>query len=176
MQNLETVRYMMATKAVHKLGDISRETPSLCVVYGEEGDQWVGRFLIGHGFFDVRFPKETTRELTKDEKKEWNGSAFGPGGLTMDVVIFPGFGVPKHAIVVKTKNSTYRFGKAEKDGMRTITRDNHPLDFSRAKITFLKVGRSILADTFDGREWGTSPVISIVAKKTVRPRSRRASS
>lgn len=31
-------KYMMATKAQHKMGDISCETPDLCVVHGEEGE------------------------------------------------------------------------------------------------------------------------------------------
>lgn len=30
--------HMMATTATHKLGDISRGTPSLCRVYAEDGD------------------------------------------------------------------------------------------------------------------------------------------
>jgi len=29
-------KYMMATKAVHKLGDISRDTPDLCIIHGQD--------------------------------------------------------------------------------------------------------------------------------------------
>jgi len=66
-------RYMMATKALHKLGDISRETPQLCDVYGQDKKNFIGSWVEGFGFFDVRFPKNTTRELTEEEKKKWDG-------------------------------------------------------------------------------------------------------
>ncbi|OYV63853.1 MAG: hypothetical protein B7X03_00240 [Parcubacteria group bacterium 21-58-10] len=155
----------MATKAIHTTGDISRKSPSLCVVYGEDGDDWVGRFLSGFGFFDVHFPKKTTRELTREEKKTWNGAAFGVGGRIMNLVVFPGFGVPRRAIVVKTRNSVYRLGKAERDGTRTIVRDDRPLGFSTVKISFLKIGRSMLVDMLDGSQWKTSSVLSVESGK-----------
>jgi hypothetical protein len=31
---------------------------------------YIGMWVTGFGFFDVRFPKETTRELTKEEIKQ----------------------------------------------------------------------------------------------------------
>ena len=60
-------RHMMATKAMHKLGDISRDEPDLCRIYAEDGDDWIGSWVTGFGFFDVHFPKATTRPLTPEE-------------------------------------------------------------------------------------------------------------
>ena len=64
-----TDRFMMATKAIHKLGDISRDQPHLAVIYGEDNDAYVGEWVTGLGLVNVRFPKETTRELTDDERR-----------------------------------------------------------------------------------------------------------
>jgi hypothetical protein len=64
-------RYMMATQAFHLLGDISSPEPDICVIteVDENGD-YIGRWLTGFGFIHVRFPKETTRELTPEELRE----------------------------------------------------------------------------------------------------------
>lgn len=61
-------RYMMATKAIHTLGDISRDEPDLAIIDSEAGDDYIGEWLTGVGYVGVRFPKATTRELTDDEK------------------------------------------------------------------------------------------------------------
>jgi hypothetical protein len=78
-------RYMMATTAIHKLGDISRDEPDLCSIYDEDDTTFIGMWVTGFGFFDVRFPKETTRELTPDERDRFkrqhialNGMDIGP--------------------------------------------------------------------------------------------------
>lgn len=68
-----THKHMMATKAMHKLGDISSDIPDICLVYAEDGDDWIGHWVCGYGFFDVRFPKSTTRDLTEEEIKKYNG-------------------------------------------------------------------------------------------------------
>ena len=71
-------RYMMATRAIHRMGDISREEPDLCVVDkdlvfvshpadGLGGDCYVGMWVEGFGFFNVYFPVSTTRPLTEEE-------------------------------------------------------------------------------------------------------------
>lgn len=61
-------RNMMATKAVIKSGqDISRDEPSLCLVYDETETHYIGQWVEGLGYIDVKFPKETTRELTAEE-------------------------------------------------------------------------------------------------------------
>ena len=63
----EFEKYKMATVAHHKLGDISSDEPDLCFVYAEDENNWYGQWCTGFGFFDVRFPKESTRDLTKEE-------------------------------------------------------------------------------------------------------------
>lgn len=66
-------RYMMATKAFIRTGSISREIPDLCIVYSEDVENYIGSWVTGLGFFDVKFPKSTTRELTDKEKETWHG-------------------------------------------------------------------------------------------------------
>lgn len=65
--------YMMATRAIHSHGDISRDEPDLCVVYDEDKEHYIGNWVTGFGFIDVKFPKETTRELTETEKEHYHG-------------------------------------------------------------------------------------------------------
>lgn len=76
-------RYMMATKAIHNLGDISREKPSLCLIHSEDEENYIGHWMEGMGFIDVKFPKDSTRELTDDEKKKF---LIIGGGVVNDVV------------------------------------------------------------------------------------------
>ena len=64
---------MMATKAFHKLGDISSDVPDLCVVEEETETEYIGNWVFGLGFFGVRFPKETTMDLTEEDKAKYNG-------------------------------------------------------------------------------------------------------
>lgn len=73
-------RYVMATAAAHKLGDLSRDPAHLALVYGEDGDAYVGRWIEGFGYFDVRFPKATTRDLTADEIAEYDGRLVAING------------------------------------------------------------------------------------------------
>jgi hypothetical protein len=72
-------RYMMATNAFHQLGDISRDEPDICRVDREDEDFYVGAWVTGFGFFDVRFPKATTRELTPDEFRHYNDRHYRIG-------------------------------------------------------------------------------------------------
>ena len=72
--------YMMATKAVHKLGDISREEPDLCVIHNEDEENYIGNWVTGFSFINVKFPKITTRELTDEEKEKWNGRQIAIDG------------------------------------------------------------------------------------------------
>jgi hypothetical protein len=65
--------YMMATTAIHQLGDISRDTPDLCYVNKEDEENYIGSWVTGMGFIDVKFPKATTRELTQEEIDYYNG-------------------------------------------------------------------------------------------------------
>lgn len=73
-------RYMIATTTIHKLGDISREHGDLCLVHARAGDDYIGNWVIGFGFTEVRFPVKTTRRLTTKEKKKWNGKRIGIAG------------------------------------------------------------------------------------------------
>lgn len=72
----ETSKYMMATKAIHKLGDISNDSPDLCYIYGEDEQNYIGNWITGFGFINVKFPKETTRDLTPEEIEEYNNTYF----------------------------------------------------------------------------------------------------
>lgn len=69
----ENSKYMMATEAYHQLGDISSDSPDLCYYYNETPDYYVGAWVFGFGFFDVLFPKSTTRELTEEEITHFHG-------------------------------------------------------------------------------------------------------
>lgn len=60
----------MGTTANHKLGDISRDEPDYFWVETEDADDYIGSWVTGFGFFNVHFPKDTTREPT-DEEWEW---------------------------------------------------------------------------------------------------------
>jgi len=71
------IGYMMATTAFHLTGELSKEEPSLCHIYGETRDDeygyYVGMWELGYGYFDVLFPKESTRPLTDEEVSIWSG-------------------------------------------------------------------------------------------------------
>lgn len=65
--------HMMATKAYHQLGEISSDTPDICFIYSETKNHYVGNWVFGFGFFDVLFPKETTKEMTQEDIKKYDG-------------------------------------------------------------------------------------------------------
>lgn len=65
---------MIATKAYHQLGDISRDEldendlfENLCNIYGETENYYSGMWVVGFGFIKVLFPKSTTRDLTDED-------------------------------------------------------------------------------------------------------------
>lgn len=64
-------RYMIATKAIHMAGDISRDEPDLCYVTSEDDEAYIGHWVTGFGFQKVRFPKATTRDLTTEEQADY---------------------------------------------------------------------------------------------------------
>ena len=66
------MKYMMATKAIHMTGDISRDEEDLCHVHAESKENYIGSWVTGIGFMEVKFPKETTRDLTAEEVKKYN--------------------------------------------------------------------------------------------------------
>ena len=66
-------KYMMATTAIHQLGDISSDTPDICIIHKEDEDNYIGNWVFGLGFINVKFPKASTRDLTEEEKVKFNG-------------------------------------------------------------------------------------------------------
>lgn len=80
-------RYMMATKASHGAGDISRDEPGLCVVDEEYDEHYVGEWVTGFGFINVKFPKATTRELTEAEKEHYRTKTIEVAGLARPILI-----------------------------------------------------------------------------------------
>jgi len=142
-RKLKKPRYMMATKAIHKLGDISRDVPDLCYVHSEDEENYIGNWTAGFGFINVKFPKKTTRELTEKEKERYNGTQIIVGSNIHHIIETKENPIPVDAMKVATKNSVYHFGKANKKGVRTISRDEKPLDFKEGVITFLVIGKSM---------------------------------
>lgn len=72
-------KFMMATTAIHQLGDISRDQEDICRIEREEGDDYIGSWVTGFGFIEVRFPKSTTRDLTADDVKFYDGRKYRIG-------------------------------------------------------------------------------------------------
>ena len=67
---------MMATKATHQLGDISSPEPDICRIESEDDDNYIGRWVCGMGFVDVKFPKSSTRGLTSEEVEHYSKQYF----------------------------------------------------------------------------------------------------
>lgn len=65
-------KYLMGTKAHHLLGDISREKDDLFHADMETEKFWIGMWVTGFGYFHVCFPKDTSRELTEEEREKYN--------------------------------------------------------------------------------------------------------
>jgi hypothetical protein len=81
--NKEIDKYMIATVALHKMGDISRPVGDICRVTTERENDYLGAWVTGYGFIGVKFPKDSTRELTKEEVKEYNQRSFQIGGQSV---------------------------------------------------------------------------------------------
>jgi len=69
----------MATKAIHTTGDISRDIPDICIIGSEDGENYIGNWVYGFGFANVKFPKATTRELTFEEIEKYHGMPIAMG-------------------------------------------------------------------------------------------------
>jgi len=80
-------KYMMATKAEHLTGDISRDVPDLCRVNSETSTHYIGSWIEGYGFVNVKFPKETTRELTEEEIERYDGKTLQIGSMRFPLKI-----------------------------------------------------------------------------------------
>lgn len=57
------------TTAIHQLGDISRPKGDYFRVESVTAGAYVGNWLTGYGFVGVRFPAESSRSLTEDERQ-----------------------------------------------------------------------------------------------------------
>ena len=68
----EIDKHMIATTGIHMLGDISRDEGDLCRVSHESETDYYGMWITGMGYFNVRFPKKSTRELTEEEIEKYN--------------------------------------------------------------------------------------------------------
>lgn len=65
---MSTNKIRHGTEAHHMLGDISRPSGDYFIVDQDDGDDYVGHWLTGFGFIEVRFPKHTTRDISDDER------------------------------------------------------------------------------------------------------------
>ena len=76
-------KYMMATTAIHKLGDISSDEPDICQIHSEDEENYIGNWVFGHGFIDVKFPRSTTKELSQADIERFNGAGVMLSGSYM---------------------------------------------------------------------------------------------
>lgn len=63
------------------MGDLSRSgasIDSLCILQGYDAaaDEYIGNWITGFGFMDVRYPADTVRELTDEEYHELDGKGY----------------------------------------------------------------------------------------------------
>ncbi|SFF22772.1 hypothetical protein SAMN04487969_11944 [Paenibacillus algorifonticola] len=67
--------------AIHKLGDIRREEDELIIVKSETEDHFIGNFVEGFGFMEVKYQKSDCRPLLPSEIEKLNNSRIGLGGI-----------------------------------------------------------------------------------------------
>ena len=70
LEESKTMILKGGSPAQHKLGPIGREKDNFIVVYGETDDFYIGEFVTGYGFFDVKFRKVDCRDLTQEDIDE----------------------------------------------------------------------------------------------------------
>lgn len=73
MEEIKSYFIKKGGKAIHKLGDISRNVLDAELIYvnDEDEDNYIGHFAEGYGFIDVKFAKEDCRPASAKEEKEW---------------------------------------------------------------------------------------------------------
>jgi len=76
----ETCLYAMGKEAHHVTGEISREEWDLIQINAEDDKNYIGNWMYGFGFIEVKFPKKSIRALNKKEIKYYEGSHYGIGG------------------------------------------------------------------------------------------------
>ena len=70
--------YMMANKAYHFLGETTHDGGwDVCIIFKELKDFYVGNYVFGYGFIDVKFPKQFVRDLTNQEKDKFGITKYG---------------------------------------------------------------------------------------------------
>jgi len=147
------------------MGDISSDEPDICEIDGEDEENYIGTWVQGHGFMEVKFPKATTRELTDDEKIYHNGRVLMMGRTPMGTIQIPDAPntapVPNEPVVVYTRNSVYRLGKAGEKGTRAIVKDGVALSFGWCVIKSLMLHRPLVLMGLHG----TDPVIPFVSSE-----------
>lgn len=94
---------MMATKAIHKLGNVSSDVPDLCVIHSEDVDNYIGNWVSGFG--DVKFPKNTTRELTSEEVEKYHGNLYFIGDSLTGIINLTGEKYDKSVVLSKSDGS-----------------------------------------------------------------------
>lgn len=156
-------RYMMATAAYHQLDDISCDTPNLCEIDSEDEENYIGNWVEGFGFVEVRFPKTTTRELTDNEKNYHNGRTLMMGTQLAGLIKIHdapnATPVPKEVILVYTRNSIYRLGKADEKGVRVIIKNGAHLSFEQCVVKSLMLNRPLVVMGL----YGEDPIIPFVS-------------
>lgn len=64
------MKLILATKAYHKMGELTREIPDFAIVTGETETDYIGhwaRHLVL--FVEVHFPKQTSRLVTVEDAR-----------------------------------------------------------------------------------------------------------
>ena len=133
-------QYKMATKAIHKLGDIGRETPDICIIAEEDEANYYGNWVFGFGLIDVQFPKTTTRDLNAEEIEKYHGQPTMIGKGFAGTINIIGEDFHKHVVVTKVNGGKVHSG---------------------ILMSSLKVGRMIAMNTDNGFVWHSSTIQSI---------------
>jgi len=66
--------------AIHKLGDIGREIDDYIQIHSETDEYYIGNFVEGYGFIDVKYHKSDCRNLTQDEINKMNKKCYSING------------------------------------------------------------------------------------------------
>ncbi len=82
----QTGLYLMAKEAHHKLGEISRDEWDLAIVFQEDLESFYGNWVFGFGFIEVRFPKNSVKQLNKKELKKYNDTGYGISGVFINML------------------------------------------------------------------------------------------
>lgn len=68
-EHVREANIMWGTVAHHQLGEISRPDGDFFHVTDEKDEHYVGQWLTGYGFINVRFPKDGVREISWIERR-----------------------------------------------------------------------------------------------------------